>query len=133
MRNSCIGVSALSNRIKCPTPKIVNWRHNSLPILPAAPVTITTLPAKFSAHSRVFILISSRPSKSSTRISRTIVFFNPSPSTSTGGVTKFFNPQSEQKRTKRSASRRASSCEGYNNALMLYFFTKREKFSSSSK
>ena len=87
-RMLCIGVSALSNIMSWRMPNDANWRHNSEPIEPAAPVTRIDVLLNFSIISFIEIFISSRPSKSSILISR-IEFCGIFPSTISpiGGTT----------------------------------------------
>ena len=90
-RMLCIGVSAESNRISCFTPNVASCLQSSLPIEPAAPVTRIVLSLKLAIISFMFILISSRPSRSSIRISRILARNSLSPLTSsTGGAINTF-------------------------------------------
>ena len=104
-RRLCIGVSPLSNRMSFLGPNEASWRHSSEPMEPAAPVTITVLPPKFSTIASMSSLISSRPRRSSIFTSRIEDFMIlPSMTSSIDGATSTFTPVSWQKSTSLDAS-----------------------------
>ena len=104
-RMLCIGVSALSNRTNCFSPKWQSCRQSSLPMEPAAPVTKTTLPFREPAISSMLIRISSRPNRSSMRTSgRARIFSLPPFSSSKEGRSNIRTFSFSQKRTRRSLS-----------------------------
>ncbi len=65
---SCSGDSACSRRTMALGWYLVIWRTNSLPILPAAPLTRVILPLMIWRTLSVLILMVGRSSRSSTRI-----------------------------------------------------------------
>ena len=123
----CIGVSAKSTSISLRIGMLTSWRQSSPPIEPAPPVTTTTLSVRNSRISRMLILISSRPRRSSILISLILLRKMLSSKVASEGRTRIWMRRSEQNLTRLSCSLRAATLLGNTMAEIMRDVTRRAK------